>query len=121
MKRAIRLERSMKDIQRRGDKGSAVLRSGALSAACAAGPRLDWFVFIFYKKRKEFMLNVSIFGLGYVGAGSAGFFFNVGHKGFRIDPVQKKIELINNGRSPLIATELDNNNASTGFARLFSA
>ena len=111
----------MKDIQRRGDKGSAVLRSGALSAACAAGPRLDWFVFIFYKKRKEFMLNVSIFGLGYVGAVSAGCLANDGHKVIGIDPVQKKIELINNGRSPIIEAELDNIIASNVCARRLRA
>jgi GDP-mannose 6-dehydrogenase len=52
-------------------------------------------------------LKVSIFGLGYVGAVSAGCLANNGHDVIGVDPVQAKTELINIGRSPIIEAEID--------------
>jgi GDP-mannose 6-dehydrogenase len=52
-------------------------------------------------------LKVSIFGLGYVGAVSAGCFANEGHTVIGVDPVQTKVELINKGRSPIVEAEID--------------
>lgn len=52
-------------------------------------------------------MRVSIFGLGYVGAVSAGCLALAGHKVYGVDPVKVKIDIINSGRSPIIEHGLD--------------
>ncbi len=52
-------------------------------------------------------MKISIFGLGYVGAVSAGCFAELGHEVVGVDPVADKIDLINKGKSPVIERGLD--------------
>jgi GDP-mannose 6-dehydrogenase len=47
-------------------------------------------------------MNVSVFGLGYVGAVSAGILAHEGHRVIGVDPNDTKIGLINAGQSPII-------------------
>lgn len=51
---------------------------------------------------KEGILKVSVFGLGYVGTVSAGCLANDGHTVIGVDPVKAKVELINEGRTPIV-------------------
>jgi len=51
-------------------------------------------------------LRVSVFGLGYVGTVSAGCLAQSGHEVIGVDPVATKVDLINQGQSPIIEAEI---------------
>jgi GDP-mannose 6-dehydrogenase len=53
------------------------------------------------------MTGISVFGLGYVGAVSAGALARNGHRIVGVDPNLTKVEMIDTGRSPVIEAGLD--------------
>lgn len=55
----------------------------------------------------ERALRISIFGLGYVGAVSAGCLAAEGHQVLGVDPIADKVDLINRGHSPIVEAEIN--------------
>ncbi|HEY0985334.1 nucleotide sugar dehydrogenase [Schlesneria sp.] len=51
-------------------------------------------------------MKISVFGLGYVGAVSAGCLAQDGHDVIGVDPLQAKVDLINNGQTPVIEAQI---------------
>jgi GDP-mannose 6-dehydrogenase len=52
-------------------------------------------------------MNVSVLGLGYVGAVSSACFSNLGHRVIGVDVNAQKVGFINQGKSPIVEAELE--------------
>ncbi|MBC7512859.1 MAG: UDP-glucose/GDP-mannose dehydrogenase family protein [Herminiimonas sp.] len=66
-------------------------------------------------------MNISVFGLGYVGAVSAGCLARDGHRVIGVDPNRTKVDLINAGLSPIVEKDIDRIIADAVAARLLEA
>jgi GDP-mannose 6-dehydrogenase len=51
-------------------------------------------------------MKISVLGLGYVGAVSAGCLARQGHQVVGVDPEQVKVDLVNNGKAPIIEKDI---------------
>ena len=52
-------------------------------------------------------MNISVFGLGYVGCVSLGCLANEGNKVIGVDTNKQKVKLINEGKPTIIEKEID--------------
>ena len=52
-------------------------------------------------------MNIAIIGLGYVGCVSAACLANAGHRIIGVDVNPVKVDLINQGKSPIVEKEID--------------
>ena len=66
-------------------------------------------------------MRISIFGLGYVGAVSAGCLASAGHRVIGVDLDSTKVDLINKGLTPIIENEIGDMIARTVAEQLLSA
>jgi UDP-glucose 6-dehydrogenase len=51
-------------------------------------------------------MKVSIFGLGYLGTVSAGCLARDEHEVVGVDPLAKKVDVVNHGQSPIVETDV---------------